>query len=387
MANLFDYMDWRGGASFRETPFSDVDALCFAELAYSDAWKNARGAEGIPLRQFAGSFTLTESGQNEMAVRYQQLVKAACASYRFGECRACRFTALTDREIGIQFAAVCFDVPDVGRVVSFRGTDATIVGWRENFAMFYESPVPAQAAAQVYLERMAEDTASPLILTGHSKGGNLATYAAVHTTRATQNRIVAAWSFDGPGLAEETLSTAAYARVKPRLYSVIPEASVVGMLLSSESDCKIVRSDGAGLKQHNPFTWQLIRPGVFAEADKPTLPSRVIDRSMHDCLLRLTPQQREAMVGSIFRVLDSSGASTTAEFREKLRANLPKVLLSIVGMDDETRSVAKDQLRTALTSGTANALVEGASDLVNKAARRVMNKFFGGNRDEHSHDT
>ena len=380
MPNLFDYLDWRGGLTFAEESFCDVDALCLAELAYAEVWDAVRDPVGMPLSAVARLQGQVSGYPDGAAARCGRFLRAMGQTRRFMDLRACRFADALDRDRGIQFAAVCFDVKGLGRIVSFRGTDGTIVGWHEDFAMFYESPIPAQAEAVAYT-RQAAETDVPLILTGHSKGGNLSSYTAVHLPEEIQNRVLAAWSFDGPGLDDRVLSTEAYARIKPRLFSVIPEASFIGLLLGYNTDYKVVRSDGAAMRQHDPFTWQICQPGIFDQVDSASLPSRVIDRSMHECLRRITPAQRETVIESLFRVVESSGATTTAELGAGIKANLPRVLLAVAGIDSETRTVAQSQLQTALISGAANLIAEGATDLLKLGANRVLKRLFGEKQD------
>ena len=348
VANLMDYLDWRGGASFLEEPLNGVDALCLAELSYPEIWQGAAGRLRISLRDAASaSFPETQEA------RYHSMVSAMAESRRFGDVSARRYAGVTDRAIGIQFAAVCFDLPDGTRVVSFRGTDATIVGWREDFAMAYESPVPAQVAAAHYLEQVGTE-ADRLILTGHSKGGNLAAYAAVHAPEPVQARIAAVWSFDGPGLDDASLASEGYWRICPRIHSVVPEASLVGLLLGHASRPTVVHSTGTGLYQHDPFTWKLLPPGVWDEAEGTTLLSKVAELSLREGMRRVSPDRRRAVIEKAFRLVEASGAETTAELRDRLKPGTLLALLGDIGLEKEIS--------------------------------RVRKRIFGGNQDEHGNN-
>ncbi|MBR5345266.1 MAG: DUF2974 domain-containing protein [Clostridia bacterium] len=325
MSNLFDYLDWKGDASFREEPLNGVDALCFAELSYADVWENATGERHVTIKETARTHPLPERLPDTLKARYHRLMQAMAETDRFGGITACSYVSILDPKIGIQFAAVCFDVPDGARVVSFRGTDATMVGWREDFSMAYECPVPAQVAAAHYLTLVGQDTEKSLILTGHSKGGNLAAYAAVHAPLEMQAKIQAVWSFDSPGLDDASLASEGYRRIRERMHSVVPEASLIGLLLGRTSQPTIIHSTGTGLYQHDPFTWQLLQPGVWDEADGTTLLSKVAEVSLQEAMRRVEPAQRKAIIEKVFKIAEASGATTTAELRTRLK---PAALLA-----------------------------------------------------------
>ena len=382
MPNLFDYLDWRGNKTFAEEPFCDVDALAMAVLVYPDIWDDARGEESVPVGRATGARS-PEVMRNDLQLAQYRFLWAAGKTRRFGEIPACRFASRTDTEVGIQFAAICFEPEGAGRVLSFRGTDGTTVGWCENFKMFYESPVPAQAEAVRYLTEAAASYDGPIVLTGHSKGGNLAAYAAVHAPQEVQDRISAVWCFDSPGLSEETMATEAYARIKARLHCVIPQGSVVGLLLESIKDPNIVLADAVGLRQHNPFTWQLDPPGVFETASGPAFTSKVVDRSMREWMSCLIPEQREKATRVLLRVMESSGAKTTSEMRQSLLSALPRILQELGDLDDETRAIAQSMTKSVL-SGAAGAITEEASRLLNRLIKRIRAQLRRGDSNEHN---
>ena len=324
MGNLLDAVAWRGGTSLEELPLSDVDALCLAELSYAGVWQEAAGQGRIALREAARLHGAPDGPPDSLPARYHRLFQAMAETRRFGDIVACHYVSVLDGEIGMQFAAVCFDLPGGDRAISFRGTDSTLVGWREDFAMAYASPVPSQVAAAHYLARVGKG-AERLILTGHSKGGNLAAFAAVHAPEEMQDRITAVWSFDSPGLDEATLSSGGTGRIRKRMHSVVPEASLIGLLLEQTSRPTVVRSTGSGLYQHDPFTWQLEPPGVWDEADRISLLSRVAEKGLQETIGRVGPAQRKAIIEKVFRLVEASGATTTAELRAKLK---PAALLA-----------------------------------------------------------
>lgn len=365
MPHLLDAVMARGWADFGALPFGDPDALALAAIAYLEVGDACKTVHGLSLHEAAKDVPPRSHGQ------YSSLLHAMADTRRYGDIRICNYANVFSQEEHMQFAAFCCDVPGVGRVICYRGTDATIAGWHEDFAMLYESPVRSQTAALMYLQQASLNNTGPLLLTGHSKGGNLSAYAASHAEPLIQNRILCAWSFDGPGLDAATVASPAYRRIQPRLRSILPEASFIGLLLGYNTDYLVVRSDGAGMRQHDPFTW-LTSEGELDFTGETTFYSRVIDRTMHDCLDRMAPESRQAIVDKVFGIVETSGARTTAELKNKLLASLPLILLSgETRMDGGMWDTMADQVRSAVTYGTANAAAEAVGSLIDRALRRL----------------
>ena len=219
----------------------------------------------------------------------------------------------------MQFSAYTADLPDGSRYVAFRGTDSSIVGWREDFSMAFET-VPAQTEAAAYLEKAAEG-GKRLTVGGHSKGGNLAIYAAAHVSPEVQERIDRVYSFDGPGLDDETVASEGYARISGKIRSLIPQSSVVGLLLAHHEEYVVVHSNAVGLLQHDPFSWQLVGRR-FLEVEQVDRASQVVDLTVHEWLKQLSREERQLFVDTLFSLLESGNASNV----NGLLSDLPAIL-------------------------------------------------------------
>ena len=169
-----------------------------------------------------------------------------------------------DEERALQFAAVQIDMP-AETYVSFRGTDSTLVGWREDFMLSF-TVTESQREAAGYLERAiarATEQGKMVRVGGHSKGGNLAEYAAALCPEELRERIVRVYSNDGPGMAPEVMSIDSRKVLGGKLRRIVPSYSIIGMLFARETDEQIVvRSTGSSINQHDPTTWQVMRSGV-----------------------------------------------------------------------------------------------------------------------------
>ena len=226
MANIMDYLAWRGDISLAYSPFNDLDSLALSLLSYL-TWQ-----ESGQLRDLALTVPQVDKYHFAFVHECRSLLNAAAMTERFSGITVRHPIAVTDQDRDMQLAAVLNDQPDGSHSIAFRGTDSTIVGWREDFNMAFESPVPAQSAAVKYLQEAALLTDGPLYVGGHSKGGNLAVYAAAHADPMLQSRIRAIYSFDGPGLDDPTIAREGYATIARRIRSFVPQESVVGLLLA-----------------------------------------------------------------------------------------------------------------------------------------------------------
>lgn len=317
MANMLNYLDWRGDLTLASDPWNDVDSLIMACLSYLELPQVA-----LPLEEaveLMPPFMPKSGAQGTFFGSCQALMVQCALSERMAGIVLHSYVNEVDPEKEMQFSAMMADLPDGSRYVAFRGTDSTIVGWREDFSMAFET-VPAQTAAAAYLERAALD-GKRLTVGGHSKGGNLAVYAAAHVSPAAQALIDRVYSFDGPGLDDATVASEGYRRVAGKLRSFLPQSSVVGLLLTHNEEYVVVHSNAVGLVQHDPFSWQLVGRR-FLEVEQVGKASQVFDQTVHAWLAQCTPEERELFVNTLFDLLESGNASNIKE----ALADLPALL-------------------------------------------------------------
>lgn len=300
--NLMDYIAWRGDLPFSQAPCNEIDCLLLAMLSYQRFGPSAASREGVPLHELASAGLECPRDVPFERHRIEMLEKMALAP-RYRSMRVFLQESATDVSASTQFSAVSCEIPGEAVVIAYRGTDHTLVGWKEDFMMSYLSPVPAQSAAVEYLEKVARLSEAPLILTGHSKGGNLAAYAAAHADESIQKRLIQVCSYDGPGLDDETIDSQGYERIRPILHSVIPSGSVVGLLMNYHPDYTVVLSTTVGLFQHDPYTWKLLG-GSFLTADETTRTSQLMNDTVHEWLKNSSPEEVRGFVETLFTTLE-----------------------------------------------------------------------------------
>ena len=351
MSNMLDYLHWRGDIAFSVSPWNEVDGALCATLSYL----NFHGLEdhrGWTLRE-AKRIDLLIEGQGNMFGPRKKMFETMAETERFGESRMHHFIALTDEDVSMQFSAMCVDLPDGAMAVIFRGTDNTLVGWREDFNMSYQTTVPGQLAAAYYLSKAARLSSRPIRLMGHSKGGNLAVYAGAAVPEKIQKRIEGIWTYDGPGMNLEISRSEGFERIRDRIHSYVPQTSIIGMLMDYYKPYTVVRSTAKGLEQHDPMTWQVYGTH-FEELESIDRTASVVSETLHEMLANSTPEQRGAFVETLFRLADNTNATRMSDILNEKFRSLVKMAGGRKELEPETRRVFTRLMAQAVTLGVGN---------------------------------
>jgi hypothetical protein len=341
--NALDYVDWRGDLSLRQFGLNVVDCLILATLAYvpfDGIVTETIGKGGVTIREVADRLSATRPEPLRLRMpKDLDLLIAAGASERFGDMRLTGYANIKDERQEKQFAAITVDVGNRETVIAYRGTDLSLVGWKEDFNMSFKAPVPSQEEAVSYLESSRVRTKGKLILVGHSKGGNLAAYAAAFCARKTRARIKAVYNFDGPGFTPETIRNGEFAALSDRLHTFVPQSSIIGMLLERHGGYTVVHSSQSGLiSQHDTYTWGVTRDDL-ARLESVTGESALIDRTISEWLSSMDNAQRERFFDALFRIIGASGAKDLTELTEDRRATARAMIQTFKGVDEPTRKM------------------------------------------------
>ena len=360
MANIMDYLSWRGDLTLTQDPFNEVDNLILAELSFiqfSGIVPGLGQGEAVPLEAAAAAFFRRHmDSPPDMGVLVPELIvpllERAAASRRFrGLGVSCAEDRL-DLPGESQFAAVTFELEDGRLYLAYRGTDDTLVGWKEDFNMAFLDSVPGQRLAADYLKGVAAQyKRRPLLVGGHSKGGNFAVYAALHAGKRVQNRLERAYNNDGPGFRRPVLSQPAYQNIRDRITTIVPQSSLVGMLLEHEERYTIVHSTQKGMLQHDGFSWEVQGPG-FIRLDEITREGQRINRAVQAFVNGLSQEQRAAFADALYTVLTCTGAKTLTELKADAWKSAAAMVRTMKDMDKETRKMLLDMLAIMLAAQT-----------------------------------
>ena len=337
MANIFDYLAWRKDVPFSVSPFNEVDGLVLSELIYSDFFGCvAEDEEKVPLSEVRDRFWQRHTKEEVMAddsftKMAPFLMDDMVDGARFQDTRISWFYDVVDTAADIQLAVAVFSLSDGTEFVAFRGTDSTIVGWKEDFLLSYLPETEGQRRAAAYMDAHFADADVPVRVGGHSKGGNLAVYAAVSACPAVRKRIQAVYCNDGPGFLEAFTQTEAYREMLPRIICIVPEESMIGTLLSNEAYQHVVKSTAISIIQHDGFTWQVLGPR-FVEAEKRSEGSYLTETTLRQWLRGMNENDRRLFVGTLFGLLEATGAQTIPQLKQDMvgaLANMKKMMDTI----------------------------------------------------------
>lgn len=369
-ANFLTYVRERID-TFAERPLCAIDSLVFSWLAYTrmnTALDAACTSSGIAFHELlrAEDFgSMFGTSWDEQGSR--DLLFAVCASPRFRDVRLSEFRFKTDMGAEEQFAAMTFALPDCARYVAFRGTDSTLVGWKEDFNMTFLNPVPAQQEAARYLDEVAADTAGPLFVGGHSKGGNLAVYAASAASDACRARIERVFSHDGPGFHREYIAGEAYQRILPLVEKTVPKSAMISQVLSEDEACAVtvVESDGFSLLQHNPFMWHVdVEACAFVPASDLSASSRYFGAILDAWMDRYPLADRKRFVDTLFGVLGVTGAARFGDIMAEKATTIPLMLDAAEKLEPDEREFIVDVVKSFAKTATVERVADAASGLI-----------------------
>ncbi len=377
---VIEYVQRYGGVSLEEWPLGDVDSLALCQLAYlkfdgivPGPWENRAAMTLEDIYQHERYEALY--GDRRFAENNRRLFEAMCASRRFRGLRLQFYLNLVKKELETQFCAVTYLLEDGAAFVAFRGTDETIVGWKEDFNMAIRHPVPCQVYCVQYLNLAASRLDGDLYVGGHSKGGNLAVYASMYCTERVRGRIRKIYSMDGPGILPEALRSSVYRELSGKIVKILPRTPFVGMLYESrgrEGQYQTVECNRRGLIQHDPYTWR-VKAGQFVLAKDRYRRSGRMNKVVNPWLLSQGKERLQRFVDALYLIVDASGAEDVIGFMENWRQSVKRMAAAYKGLDRQTLETVKEVLWSFLSFGR-KAGTRGFETFAGR--RRVIGKRF-----------
>ncbi|MBR1640136.1 MAG: DUF2974 domain-containing protein [Treponema sp.] len=343
MSNLFDYIEWRGDIPFEQVPLNQIDALMFAHITYSlfDGLVPESFSESITFEQLAKNFKAAPDFEKRTNVGFlinkqtTELLFRCAESERYKKVKLCGMKVVFDEKKREQFAAILYSFGDV-KILAFRGTDDTLMGWEEDFNLAYLDEIPAQVDALAYFKEAAAALKGNFVIVGHSKGGNLAVNTAVRCGEELQKRIDLVYNFDGPGFSKEFFASAEYKAMEKKISSVYPEFSVVGMLFNHPKKYQIVESSENAVMQHDAMSWQILG-SAFVQKKRFNSGSIFFAKGFNKWVDGLSKEDRKTFVNALFNVINASGAKTIDEMQNNVLPCSAKMLAAYASLDRPTK--------------------------------------------------
>lgn len=382
MGNIMDYISWRGDLSFEQSQFNEVDNLILACFSYVnlDGISAVTKQKGIGLKKLTKEFmklhTMKELEADKSFIRLAPFMMMEMAkSVRFGKCVVRNYVNDIVTEAEQQFAAMEIVLEDGTSYVSFRGTDDTIIGWKEDFNLS-TGVVPAQKRAIEYLQKISEHTDGMLRVGGHSKGGNLAIYGSV-MCKSAHEKILEIYSNDGPGFSREFQELPETKEMMPKIIRIIPEYSIIGTLLEHEKEPIIVASSSKGLLQHDGFSWEVQEMALVRRDSLNKTALRFIE-ILHKWIDGMDMEQKRLLIEDLFATLQASGYENLSEVQSGGLKSLAAMVKRVEKFAPESRGMMQELL-TAICGGWLEQLQADTKDKLSvlplSFSDKILEKF------------
>jgi hypothetical protein len=342
MENIIDYVENNLNGMAKQ-PFGAVDSLVLSKLSYfrfngivpgpEKKRKPIRIADLLKAELFSAMLSDVPALEQN-----RRLLFALAASPRFRDIQMNCYAEKSDPVAEKQFSAVTFLLQDSTAYIAYRGTDATFIGWKEDVNMAFMSPVPSQAEGAAYLNAVARrlPRAYKIRTGGHSKGGNLAVYAAVKCDPAAQKRITGVYNHDGPGFKEGLLESPEFRKMADLIHTTLPESSLVGMLLEQYENYSVVKSSRTGIAQHEPYSW-LIENGDFCYTENIKSGAAKRNKAISQWIGTLSDENRKLFTDLLYQILEATEAQAIGELSGDWLKSATAMLGALKNIDPDSR--------------------------------------------------
>lgn len=334
MSSMHEYIQKYGHLTFKEEAFNEIDALILNEIVYlpiehfisHDFDKN----KAISLKRLFQLYQplaqyFMDRNAPLASLHRTGLIEAIAESVRYQSIQLFAFQNKIDFKIETQSAYLCMIIDERFINIIYRGTDDLIIGWKEDFMLAYQSSIPAQLFATQYLQNVLNHfPEEKFILTGHSKGGHLALYAAGQISETDLKKIFIIYTFDSPGHHLVTLKRKGMIQASKKQIRIVPNDSIVGMMLFHLTPPIVIKSKQAGFKQHDVSNW-IINKRQLARVKQTDVTSRMIDKANKEWLKNYSPASRKYLTQTIFTLINATQARSINEWYAKPQLHLSRI--------------------------------------------------------------
>lgn len=341
MANVFDYLHWRGDLKIINGEITDIDGMILSRLSYLpfDGFAGEGFDDKLPLKAVAEK--VLKSDENLKKILWKgdtELLQITAESERFGNLLISGYRNIIDDERQVQYSSITFELDEKHHFISFRGTDNTLTGWQEDFNLFCTFPLLSQTLALRYFESAAEHFGGSFILGGHSKGGNLAIYSASFCSKENQDKITSIYNLDGPGFDSSAIAESGFKNVKDKINTYVPQSSIFGMMFEHEESYTVIKSNQKGFFQHDIYSWE-INPTTLVTLNRINGMSVFFDHTLTEFVQKMSLDERKAFTEALFNVLKTTDDKTFNEILANWFKDTGRILRTMKNLDPETRSL------------------------------------------------
>lgn len=347
MANILDYIKQYKNETIQNMEFNEVDNLILSRLSYLP-FENIKLEKQESLNSIAQKMKNIEEDKYNMKID-KELIKLVGNSQRFKDFIVTDYYFSRDEKEEKQFVAITIHLGDGIMYLSYGGTDNTLVGWKEDFNLSFMTHIPSQIEAVKYIKNVSSKYTEKMILGGHSKGGNLAVYSAVFCPVNIQERIISVTNFDGPGFDETVIENENYKRILNKIYTYIPQSSIIGRLLEHKEKYTVVRSTQIVILQHDIFSWEVVG-NALEKMQKVTNGSDIINETVRNWLKSTSPEQRANFINIMYEIVTKTNVKTFKEFNSSKAKNIGIILKSYKNINENDKKMIGKMILSFFTA-------------------------------------
>ena len=353
MPNLIDYLEKVKELTFDQEPLNILDKVCINEIGYLtyEKWLTASELQKtINLHDYAEGKDLNPDYSFMVTKERVKLAEAMVRSRRFAGLNLSNYRSVLDKEVEKQFAAMIFSLPELDyQQIVFRGTDDSVIGWKEDFQLTYSREISAHRSALAFLSEYLPNLSGHIAVSGHSKGGNLALYSAVQSSPALREQIAELLLLDSPGLMKSLLEKPSYQELKAKMTVIRPQDSVVGVMLYWYQAVQLVAAEGIGFAQHNALTWEVdLAINDFVHEEQPTELSQRLEETFQKWIETLPNQQLKQVFDLFFDTILNSGIESLDDIGIKTLPKLGQLLQEFGNLTNQQKKVLQDGFKQLL---------------------------------------
>lgn len=347
MSNIIDYLKWRGDLRFEIDPINEIDNIILARFSYmpfQDIYLEPK--ENI--KSIAKKMKIIPKS-NFVWEDDKEFIEELGKTRRFQNLIVSDYVQKIDLSTETQFCAITIWLDNGEKYISYEGTDSTIVGWKEDFNMSFMTNIPSQIEAVKYLENIADKYTCNFRMGGHSKGGNLAVYAATYCKDEIKERIIGILNADGPGFSKQTMTDERYKNIASKVTTYIPQSSIIGRLLEHEEKYNIIESIQNGIMQHDIYSWQVQGNKLIKLTDL-TNESQIVNNIVKDWLSNTSIEQRKNFINTLYEIIGKTEAKTVADFSTQWLKNIKKIIETYKTMNEEDKKQMEQMIKLTIKS-------------------------------------
>ncbi len=356
MSDLIEYAR-ENQESVATKPLGIIDGLIFSQLAYINFGavvpELRKDKVSVSLDFFASEAAKKSSGYPKMfekilaGKKAERLLAAVANNPRYREIKLNYYVEEFDPRVTKQFSGVTFLVSEQETWVSFRGTNDELVGWEEDFNLTFSKTIPAQKEAERYLKKVARKTSGALFVVGHSKGGTIGTYGALALSGYHKKRLGKIFNFDGPGLNLNWWDKWQLRQVRDKYIKILPQSSIVGLLLEQSRDYLVIKSKRLGVMQHEAYSWLIKNDNlVYLPASSRTI--RRFSHSFNSWLKKKTRKEREFFFQIFFNILEKAGVDEVSDLAKVSPKKLSKIWREAQDLDPKAKVQMMNMLKSLM---------------------------------------